>query len=91
MEIEFDADKDAINRFKHKLPLSFGRRVFDDPYHALLPSFRPQDGEDRYKAIGKVDGKLYTLVFVWRGERRRMISLRRSNAHEQREYDSHSG
>ncbi len=91
MEIEFDADKDAINRFKHKLPLAFGARVFDDPYHALLPSFRPQDGEDRYKAIGKVEGKLYTAVFVWRGEIGRMISVRRSNANEQREYDSHPG
>jgi uncharacterized DUF497 family protein len=31
MDVEFDADKDAVNRFKHRLPLAFGKRVFDDP------------------------------------------------------------
>lgn len=90
MDIEFDADKDEINRFKHGLPLAFGGRIFDDTDHAILPSFRPVDGEDRYKAVGKVDGKLYTAIYVIRGERFRMISVRRSNAREQRDYDSDS-
>ena len=90
MEIEFDADKDEINRFKHRLPLALGKRIFADPYHALLPTFRAEDGEDRYKAVGLIDGKLYTAVFVWREARMRMISVRRSNAREQREYDSYS-
>lgn len=88
MDIEFDADKDEINRFKHRLSLAFGGRIFDDPDHTVLPSFRPVDGEDRYKAVGKVDGKLYTAIYVIRGERLRMISVRRSNAREQRDYDS---
>jgi uncharacterized DUF497 family protein len=90
MDIEFDADKDEINRFKHRLPLVFGGRIFADPYHALLPSFRAEDGEDRYKAIGLIDGKLHTAIFVWREARVRMISVRRSNRGEQREYDSYS-
>jgi uncharacterized protein len=67
--------------------LVFGRRVFDDPDHVLLASSRPIDGEDRYKAVGQVDGKLYTAVHVWRGDVVRMISVRRSNAGEQRDYD----
>jgi uncharacterized protein len=91
MDIEFDADKDEINRFKHGLPMAFGRQVFDDPQHQLLPSFRPIDGEDRYKVIGMVDGKFYTAVYVMRAERVRMISVRRSNASERRDYDSDSG
>ena len=90
MEIEFDADKDAINLFKHKLPLSFGTRVFADVDHVILPTIRMGDEEERYKAVGKVDGKLYTAIHVWRGETVRMISVRRSNAREQRDYDSDS-
>ncbi len=62
MHIEFDADKDEINRFKHGLPLAFGKRVFDDPNAIILPSIRPVDGEDRYKAVGVVESKLYTTV-----------------------------
>jgi uncharacterized protein len=88
MDVECDADKDAINRFKHRLPLAFGKRVFDDPDVHIVPSFRPVDGEDRYKAVGFVDGKHYTAVFVERNEKTRLISVRRSNDSEQRDYNS---
>ena len=81
MEFEFDPAKDEANRFKHGVRLAFGKRVFDDPYHRVLPSFRERDGEDRYKAVGLVDGKLHTAVYV----------VRRSNESEQRDYDSNSG
>lgn len=87
MEFEFDPAKDEANRFKHGLRLAFGMRVFLDPFHEVLSSFRPVDGEDRYKAVGLVGGKLYTVVYVWRGGKIRLISVRRSNASEQRDYD----
>jgi uncharacterized DUF497 family protein len=91
MEFEFDPAKDEANRFKHGLRLSFGKRVFDDPYHRVLPSFREEDREDRYKAVGLVEGKLHTAVYVVRESAFRLISVRRSNASEQRDYDRHSG
>ena len=90
MDIEFDADKDEVNRFKHRLSLAFGKRVFDDPYMSLSPTIRIGDEEERWKAIGLVDGKLYTAVHVWRDAAVRMISVRRSNASERRDYDSDS-
>lgn len=91
MDIEFDADKDEVNRFKHGLSLVFGKRVFADPFLSLSPTVRMEDEEERWKAIGIVDGKLYTAVHVWRDNAVRMISVRRSNASERREYDSDPG
>lgn len=90
MEFEFDPTKDEANRFKHGLRLAFGSRVFANDDHVVLASHRAVDGEERYKAIGLVDGKLYTVVHVWRGTAIRLISVRRSNANEQRDYDRHS-
>ncbi|MFM9977976.1 MAG: BrnT family toxin [Sphingomonadaceae bacterium] len=87
MEVEFDADKDAINRFKHRLPLAFGKRVLEADGSITLPTFRIGDEEERFKAIGLVEGKLYTAVHVWRGDVVRMISVRRSNDTERRNYD----
>jgi uncharacterized DUF497 family protein len=87
MDFEFNPDKDATNRAKHHLPLSFGQRIFDDPFVTVLSSFRPIDGEYRYKAVGIVDGKLFTVVYVERGAATRLISVRRSNGREQRDYD----
>jgi uncharacterized DUF497 family protein len=88
MEFEFDPAKDEANRFKHGLRLSFGMGVFDDPVHSVISSFRPDDGEYRYKATGLIGAKLYTAVYVLRDGRIRLISVRRSNEREQRDYDS---
>lgn len=91
MEFEFDPAKDEANLFKHRLRLAFGRRVFDDPNHIISSSHRLIDEENRNKAVGLVEGKLYTAVHVWRGEVIRLISVRRSNSSEQRDYHSDSG
>ncbi|MEZ5742347.1 MAG: BrnT family toxin [Sphingomonadaceae bacterium] len=91
MEFDFDPAKDEANRFKHGLRLMFGAQIFDDPFHQILPSFRKVDGEDRYKAVGIVGARLYTAVYVVREGRIRLISVRRSNMGEQRDYDRYPG
>lgn len=83
---QFDPAKDAINRQKHGVSLAFGAEVFADEDHLILPSLREIDGEERFKAIGMVDGKLFTAVFTWRDDTPRFISVRRSNAGEERAY-----
>lgn len=90
MQFEFDPAKDEANRFKHGLRLTFGVQVFDDPWLFLSPTIRIGDEEERWKAIGRVDGKLYTAIHVWRGDLVRFISVRRSNAGEQRDYGRNS-
>ncbi len=91
MKIEFDADKDEINRFKHRVSLAFAKRFLADDDTVIVATFRKQDEEERFKAIGIVEGKLYTAVHVWQGDMARIISVRRSNAAEQRLYDRDSG
>ncbi len=80
--------KDAANREKHGLSLAFGDRLFEDNDHLILPSLRPEDGEERFKAIGLVEERLFTAVFVRRGDQPRFISVRRSNKGEERAYHS---
>ena len=87
MLVEFDAAKNDSNLDKHGVALQFGSNVFDDPDHLILASIRPIDGEDRYKAVGLVDGRLWTTIFVVRDERVRLISTRKSNHGEQGNYD----
>ncbi len=85
----FDSVKDAANRAKHNLSLAFGDRIFEDDNHLIIPSIRAIDGEERFKAVGRVEEKLFTGVFVWRGDLPRFISVRRSNKGEERAY--HAG
>jgi uncharacterized protein len=91
MIFDFDPTKDEANRRKHGVSLLFGIRVFDDRAMALIPTIRQGDEEERHKAIGLVEGKLYTVIHVSRGETTRLISVRRSNDGEQRDYDRDSG
>lgn len=87
-EDRFDPVKDAANRDKHGLPLTFGDRIFGDDDHLIIPSIREVDGEERFKVVGIVEEKLFTGIFVWRGEQPRFISVRRSNTGEERAYRS---
>jgi uncharacterized DUF497 family protein len=86
VEIVFDPAKDEANRAKHGLSLAFGARILADPNRVILPSIRPIDGEDRYKVLGEVEGKLYTGVHVVRDGSLRFMSVRRSNDGEERIY-----
>ncbi len=86
----FDPAKDAANRDKHGVSLAFGDEIFADDNHLILPSIREIDGEERFKVIGIVGARLFTGVFVWRGDAPRFISVRRSNQGEERAYRSGS-
>lgn len=79
MQINYDPDKDEANQAKHGVSLAFGARVFEDPYVSVIPTVRHEDGEERFKAVGLVEDRLYTAVYVWRGETVRFVSVRRSN------------
>lgn len=91
MIFDFDPAKDEANRARHGVPLAFGTRVFEDPRLMLRTTLRVGDEEERFKAMGLVDGKLWTVVHTWRGTIIRLISVRRSNTGEQRDYYSDSG
>lgn len=86
MGIEFDRKKDAANRAKHGYGLAQGAAIFDDPDVLVLAASREIDGETRFKAIGLIEGRIATMVYTWRGENLRPISVRRSNRAEERSY-----
>jgi len=86
MKFEWDEAKNIANLAKHKLPFAV---VLDFPWHeaALYERSRESDGEQRYAAVGLFRGKLHTVIFTKRGTVTRIISLRRSNAAEERAYE----
>ena len=86
MAQDFDPAKDKENLRKHGLLLTFGQEIFNDPAYLVLPSIREIDGEERFKAIGSVNHKVYTAVYTIRDDRLRFISVRRSNKREERTY-----
>jgi uncharacterized DUF497 family protein len=83
--IEFDPDKDAINRRKHGLSLAQAARL-DIEAAFVVPDKRHAYGEARLQAYGMVDGRLHVLAFTMRGDAMRPISLRKANPREVKRY-----
>lgn len=90
--IEFDPDKDAINRAKHKLMVEIGAEIFDRHF-IEEEDVRIDYGETRIVATGPVaslDDRICVVVDTWRHGRRRLISFRKANEEEIAKYrDSH--
>ena len=85
-DFEWDNAKAASNLAKYGVSFEETLAVFADPACYVIETARPEDGEDRSKAVGMITGRLFTVVFVMRGETCRLISARRSNANEERSY-----
>lgn len=79
--------KDASKLIKHGIAFADAARVFDDPHHHIGDSTKPEHGEVRKLAVGKVDGRLITVIVPEREEKLRIISARRTRKDERENYD----
>jgi hypothetical protein len=86
MEIEFDPDKDEVNRDKHGVSLAFAADVMADPHRIEILDLRFDYGEDRWAVFGMVGGRVWICVYAPRGETRRVISVRKANDRETKQY-----
>jgi len=86
VDFEWDEAKAAVNLSKHGLSFDYATRVFLDPDRLVIETFRPEDREDRLKVVGRIESRVFTVVFVMHGVVCRIISARRSNSGEEKAY-----
>ena len=85
MEIEWDEAKDAANRRKHGLSLAAAARL--DWERGVPNEDKRRDyGEPRRVVIAPLEGRLHVCVYTLRGDRLRIISLRKANLRETRRH-----
>lgn len=86
MEYEWDPKKAAQNAIKHGVP--FERvRAFEWDRARIMEDRRRDYGETRFIAVGPIEERLHVLVFTARGEKVRVIGLRRANERERLRYE----
>lgn len=85
MEVTFDPAKDKRNRRVHGISLSRAED-FDTPTAFIALDDREDYGEDRFNAIGFLDGRLHYMTFTMQGSMLRVISLRKATKREESEY-----
>jgi uncharacterized protein len=83
MDFEWDENKARANLQKHRLDFEDAIGLFDGP---VLESRSDRHGEERWRALGEIAGMTIVVVYVVRGERRRIVSARRANRNERETY-----
>jgi uncharacterized DUF497 family protein len=86
MQFEWNARKHEQNLAKHGVGFD-SIYDFDWDHAVIAPDQRRVYGEQRLIAFGSICGRIYICVYTMRGETRRIISLRKANAREEKIYE----
>jgi uncharacterized DUF497 family protein len=89
MPFEYNPDKNAANKAKHKLDFEEAQALWNDANRIEFDA-RTKD-EPRRITIGKIAGKLWAAIFTMRGESIRLISMRRARDEEVEWYENDQG
>ena len=85
MRFEWDEAKRAANIAKHGVDFA-AVESFDFESALVMTDDRDDYGETREIALGHINARLHVLIFTWRNEVVRVISLRKANRREVRVY-----
>lgn len=83
----WDDDKRKANRIKHGVDFS-GIEAFDWANATHAHDDRRDYGETRFVSVGYIGARLHLVTWTQRGDRIRIINLRKANDREQKAYHS---
>ena len=82
-DYEWDERKRRENADRHDIDFT---AIYQFEWETAVYNSNDQRGEERVVATNYIGNRLYTVVFTWRGDKRRIISLRRASRREERDY-----
>jgi uncharacterized protein len=85
MQFEFDPEKSAANLAKHGIDFEAAQALWDD--QDLIIMTAESGTEPRFAVVGLLDDRHWTAFATMRGNRIRIISVRRARDKEARAYD----
>ena len=85
MPFEFDPLKSAANLAKHGIDFQQAQALWEDA--RLLEAPARTEGEPRFMAVGLIGQKHWSAIYVYRGDRVRIISVRRARSEEIEYYE----
>jgi uncharacterized protein len=85
-EFEWDNSKAVANWQRHGVTFQHAIKAFNDPFAVERIDERKNYGEERVNLIGMCEDTILHVTYTERGERIRIISARRAEKHEQKDY-----
>ncbi len=86
MEFEFDKRKSQINKKKHGIDFIEAQTLWEDTDRIEIPA--KTIDEERHLLIGRISDTCWSVILTYRGEKVRIISVRRSRKEEVEIYES---
>jgi len=86
VEFEFDEAKSRANKSRHGIDFVEAQELWLDAMFVEIP-VRTED-EPRFVVVGMISDKHWSAVITYRGERVRLISVRRARVEEVAIYES---
>ena len=90
MNFQWDEEKSNACFQARGFDFAYAASAFADPDRMIRQDSRFSYGEDRYQLIGRIEGRLYVLIYTPRQDGIRIISARKANLREVRHYENRS-
>ena len=87
MDFEWDEAKSDACFQERGFDFAYAARVFFDPVRLVRADARHSYGEARYKLVGKIDQRVFVVIYTPRHGAMRIISARKANQREVRHYE----
>lgn len=84
MEFEYDSKKSEANKAKHGIDFEQAKALWDDRNMLVVDS--QYSSEERQMGIAQLSNKIWSAIFTVRGEKVRLISVRRARDEEVKRY-----
>lgn len=85
MRFEFDPQKSAVNAKKHGIDFRFAQLLWVDPNRVeFIARFK---AEERHGLVASYNRRIWCAIFTLRGEKIRIISMRRARTYEENLYN----
>jgi len=89
MEVVWDQEKAERNAQKHGVRFSDAVPALDDPCAITIADYDSEPTEARWVTLGAdAQGRILVVVYMYRGEDIRLVSARRAEPHERKEYEA---
>lgn len=90
MDFEWDLAKSNSCQISRNFDFAYVLSIFKDPTLLVEHDQRWDYGEERFRALGLIDKKVFAVVFTRRFRAIRIISARRANSREVKRYEKNS-
>ena len=87
MDFEWDMAKSDLCQISRNFDFTYVISVFIDPNLLIERDQRWDYGEERFRALGLLDEKVFVVIYTKRPAAMRIISARRANRREVRRYE----